>query len=759
MLNKFAPKACAIHQDRQLNKRHQPNTAKHMRKQPKFIWPAIALLVVWLLVAGGLTWQRSRESVIPPIWDQRSYVQKADNFWNGLEKGERKNPLNIEPTVRPPGTILLTAPLGPLKDYRNFYFRSVMVPVVITVVAVFIAGVGSTGMAWQSAAVALLVGSMPMFWQFESHSVYTWGLVDSFLASIAALAMACLLVAAMKSKPIWAGPALISLGLLPLIKPSGFLVAAMIGIAWVAIGARTVGLHPQGKKRGCIELTVIGGMIVTTVGVVALLSKGSAYFSAENMAFGNEALAQLREQSNGFGESLLYLRIVFVQGIGILPIAVIASIAALATFHSKDKSKDKRTKVLDSYLAWPAKIGGLILIPSVMLCYQTTLFLQPRYLFPFIAIAFVMLVPILAKWCKHAGKVGLASFMVFPFSLLIYLGSPSMAKVAQIAGGYGLYIKHGKGEIQLAEKLTKDISETRKSTRTLFHNDTALNSSLTAFIAGYTYSLERLGKSETQINDSIKTSVSWGKDPVITIDSIYNSDILALDMAMLRSENANNSQATGFSEERDLWMSWLVATPRTGSTVVIKKSPELLVLAVKDRELLEKQMRSFIASRTWRPEFVAANEPKNYAAGQLVTRKLNGELIRQPINFENRLNVHALTFSRMSGTGQVKATVYSERLPSGKLDKPGLFIHELDKKNNVVAMHEIPLSASRLPDRPISLDVTTFQPMPTTKRLGIGVYEPRIGSLKTNWTQAKDWGGRRARIDLDNLTTVESPGR
>ena len=729
-----------------------------MRKQPKSIWPAIALLVVWLLVAGGLTWQRSRESVIPPIWDQRSYVQKADNFWKGIQKGERKNPLNIEPTVRPPGTILLTAPLGPLKDYRNFYFRSVMVPVVITVVAVFIAGVGSTGMAWQSAAVALLVGSMPMFWQFESHSsnpIYGWGLVDSFLASVAALAMACLLLAAMKSKPIWAVPALVAIALIPLIKPSGFLVAVMIGIAWVAIGIRAIGHHPQGQKRGWIELSVISCMIVITVGVIALLSKESAYFSAENMAFGNEALAQLRQQSLGYRDVVSNFFLVFSQGIGILTIASIAAIAALATFHSKDK----RFKVLDSFLSWPAKIGGLILIPSFMLCYQTTLFLQPRYLFPFIAIAFVMNVPILVNWCKRAGKIGLASFMVIPFGLLIYLGSPSMAKVAQMAGGYGLYIKHGKGEIQLAEKLTKEISETRKSTRTLFHNDTTLNSSLMAFIAGYTYSLERLGKNETQINESIKTSVSWGKDPVTTIDSIYNSDILALDLTVLKNKNANNSQASSFSEERDLWMSWLVTTPRTGSTVVVGKSPELLVMAVKDRELLEKQMRSFIASRTWRPEFVAANQPKYYAAGQLVTQKLNGELIRQPINFENRLKVHALTFSRMSGTGQVKATVYSERLPSGKLDKPGLFIHELDYKNNVVAMHEIPLSASRLPDRPISLDVTTFQPMPKTKRLGIGVYEPRIGSLKTNWAQAKDWGGRRARIDLDNLTTVESPGR
>jgi len=737
-----------------------------MRKQPKSIWPAIALLVVWLLVAGGLTWQRSRESVIPPIWDQRSYVQKADSFWNGLEKGERKNPLNIEPTVRPPGTILLTAPLGPLKDYRNFYFRSVMIPVVITVVAVFIAGVGSTGMAWQSAAVALLVGSMPMFWHFESQTIYLWGMVDSFLASVAALAMACLLLAAIKSKPIWSGPALIALGLLPLIKPSGFLVAAMIGIAWVAIGFRYVGLNPRGTKRGWTELSVIGCMIVITIGVVALLSKGSAYFSPENMALGNEALAQLRKQSMGFRETSSYFSLVFTQGIGILPVAVIAAVGALGVMQNKDR----RSKELDNVFTWPAKISLPILIASLVPCYQATLFLQMRYLFPFITVTIILLVPSLVSWCARAGKVGLASIMVIPFSLLVYLSTPSMAKVAEKTGGYGLYTGYGEAEIKLADKLARELSAKNKTIPILFHsagvynrgNKTKYKSeyfNLMALIAGYSNSLEELGYNDRQISQSIKTSMSWEKDTVIAIDSIYDADILALETSQLKSYDQRKSQASNFTDEQDTWISWLVSTPNTGSTAIAMRTPELIVLVIKNRELLERQMRAYIASRSWRPEFLAANEPKNYSADQLVTRKLNGELVQQPINFKNRLKIHALTFSRINRTGQVKATVYSERLPSGEFDKLGLFIHELDNKNNVVAMHEVPLSASRFPDRPISLDQATFQPMHKTKRLGIGVYEPRIGSLKTNWAQAKDWGGRRARIDLDNLTTVESLGR
>jgi hypothetical protein len=729
-----------------------------MGKQAKAIRQAIAFLLVWLIVAGSLTWQRTRESVIPPIWDQRSYVQKADSFWNGPEKGERKNPLNIEPTVRPPGTILLTAPLGPLKDYRNFYFRSVMVPVVITVVAVFIAGVGSTGMAWQSAAVALLAGSMPMFWQFESHSVYTWGLVDSFLASIAALAMACLLVAAMKSKPYWTGPAFIAIALIPLIKPSGFLVAGMIGIAWVAIAARSVNLHPQGIKRGWIELTVISCIIVTTIGVVALLSKGSAYFSAANMAFGNEALAQLRKQSIGLRESLSYLSLVFTQGIGIVQITIIAAIGVLGALHKKDK----QSKKLDSLLAWPAKIGGLILLASLILCYQTTLFLQPRYLFPFITIAIVMLAPMLVNWCRLAGKIGLASMMAIPFGLLVYLSSPSMAKVAEIAGGYGLYSGDGEGEIKLAEKLTREITATNKSIPKLFYSAKVSktgNLNLTSFIAGYYNSLEKLGYDDTEIAQSVRTTISWEEDPVITTDSIYNADILAIDTNQIKSFNERSPQVSNFSNEQDTWLSWLATTPNTGSTAIVNKSPSVLILLVKNRELLEKQMHAFIASRAWRPEFLDANVVKNYAANQLDRRKLKGEQIHQPINFDNRLQVHALTFSRMDGTGKVKATVYSERLPAGRRDKLFLFIHELDNNNNVVGMHELPLSASRFPDRPISLDQTIFPPTPKTKLLGIGVYEPRMGSLKTNWAQAKDWNGRRAKIDLVRLPSVQGSDR
>lgn len=737
-----------------------------MRKQQKTIWPALALLITWLIVAGGLTWQRSREALIPPVWDQKTYVQKADGFWDSVEKGERKNPLNIEPTVRPPGTILLTAPLGPLKDYRNFYFRSVMVPVVITVVAVFIAGVGSTGMAWQSAAVALLLGSMPMFWQFESQTIYLWGMVDTFLASVAALAMACLLIAAMRAKPIWTGPALIAIGLLPLIKPSGFIVDAMVGIAWMAIGFRSLRLHPRGPRRGWIELTVIGCIIAATVGIVALLSKGSAYFSPENMALGNEALAQLRKQSLGFRETFSYFGLIFTQGIGILPMVVIAAIGTRSVMQNIGKADKER----NSDLAWPAKISIPITIASLILCYQGTLFMQMRYLFPFITITAILLVPSLVTWCSQAGKLGIGGTLLLPFGLLVFLSTPSFSKVAEQIGGYGLYSGYGQTEIEIADKLAKELSAENKTIPILYHSAGVYNRgdkkkykseyfNLMAFIAGYSKALQEIGYNDNEISQSIKTSMSWEKDTVIEISSMYNADILALETSELKNQGSRSHQTLNFTDEQIAWISWLLSTPSSGSTAVAMRTPELTVLVIKNRALLEQQMRTYIASRSWRQEFLAANQPKNFAKDQLNRQKLNGIIVQEPISFESRLKVYALNFSHNNKTNQVKTIIYSERLPLGKLDNPKLFIHELDKENNVLAMHEVPLSASRFPDRPISLDQSTFQPMAKTQLLGVGIYEPRMGSLKSNWAHAKDWGGRRAKLKLVDLPSEQNSTR
>ena len=70
------------------------------------------LLVAWLSFLGWAVWQHVERTEQPPIYDALSYAEKARAFWANLKRDKPINPFNLEPTVRPPGTVLLSYPFG-----------------------------------------------------------------------------------------------------------------------------------------------------------------------------------------------------------------------------------------------------------------------------------------------------------------------------------------------------------------------------------------------------------------------------------------------------------------------------------------------------------------------------------------------------------------------------------------------------------------------------------------------------------------------
>ena len=506
-----------------------------------------------------------------------------------------------------------------------------------------------------------------------------------------------------------------------------------------------------------IELAGMSCLIVSVLGLTLVACSHSAYFSAANIAFGNEALEQLKKQAKGgIGTELKHFADIIIHGTGALQLFLITALTATESLRKYSAGNPRQFTIY----SWTAKIGLIVGVVSIAICYQTTLLLQARYLFPFISVTIVLLTPMLIRGIERAGRAGMACLLLMPIGLLVGIGTPSLAGISGVIGGYSLHSGGGKKEILLSRKLLRENTQASQIPPILFHNYGHKNDSLLAFIAGYTKNLEELGYSDAQINQSVRSSINWDRDPVITIDSIYNADILAFDMADHKNKRNIDSQATDFSSEQRAWVSWLEKTAGVGSTKLVQKSPELIVLAIKNRDLLEKQMRAYIASRTWRTEFLAANKIRNYSPAQIDTQQLSGDLIKKPISYDNRLRVYGLTISRATpNADKIVATVYSERLPGGKKDTLSLFIHELDNSKNIVAMHEIPLSTSRLAGRPISMDETTFQAAPKTEKLAIGVYEPKIGAIRTDWSRSTDWDGRRATIDLDSLPLEQHSDR
>src|SRR5436305_4338250 len=100
--------------------------------------PAVAVL--WLLLLALEMWPMVQQSVQPPVYDTLTYFQKAKNFWAAVSMLKLTNPLNLEPVFRPPGTILMSYPVGFTNDFHGFYFRSIFIPILLLVAAVYCAG-------------------------------------------------------------------------------------------------------------------------------------------------------------------------------------------------------------------------------------------------------------------------------------------------------------------------------------------------------------------------------------------------------------------------------------------------------------------------------------------------------------------------------------------------------------------------------------------------------------------------------------------
>src|SRR5262249_31628224 len=127
------------------------------------------------------------------------YYWKAYDLWVAIDRGQWFNPLNVEPTSRPPGTVLMSYPWGFDKDPRGFYFRSIFLPAVLMILAPLVAAGGRSGpesqRRWPAAALAILASTPSLFYYFalgpQDPFVSYWGLVDGFLSGVGALAAAC----------------------------------------------------------------------------------------------------------------------------------------------------------------------------------------------------------------------------------------------------------------------------------------------------------------------------------------------------------------------------------------------------------------------------------------------------------------------------------------------------------------------------------------------------------------------------------------
>src|SRR5260370_11755594 len=101
---------------------------------------AKTILFAWVVFLGFAIWHDAKKSTMPPTYDALVYFEKGRNVWQHLKHKTFINPLNVDPSYRPPGTVLMSFPFGSHDAFRGFYFCSVYIPILGCAIAAYRAG-------------------------------------------------------------------------------------------------------------------------------------------------------------------------------------------------------------------------------------------------------------------------------------------------------------------------------------------------------------------------------------------------------------------------------------------------------------------------------------------------------------------------------------------------------------------------------------------------------------------------------------------
>lgn len=722
-------------------------------------WVPHILVICWIAFLGVTIWDYASRSVVPPLYDSMTYLQKGINFWRSIQNGKFINPFNIVPAVRPPGTILMSAPFGHPVDLHWFYFRSVFFPLVCVVAAVYLAVWKSKKLMenWVIAAAALFFSSLPMFYHFEliagMPNLMRFGLVDNFQAGVAAMAVAAFIRSSTKRSLRWlctgAGMAAFTF----LIKPSGVAVMALLGISW----AMTTTLEWfEARKRpedyiGLRRYLALGFMLLFVIySMVIVVCVNSQYLSAENFSFAKKALA-IAKGVLAISLSEIPLLFHYSTGEAVL-IWIIGVVILFGLFWHRFGGLDDRMLfkmvgfLASAFVMW---IGGAFFWLVVQSGGN-----QIRYFYPFFFMGIVYLIPLFVhiwlrsdKWLRLV-MVVVCFLPVVNMGLILVQKDPSA--VWQKVTGVNIFVGKNKEVVKQAYDFLQMV-RLRGENRNVY--------SFVSPDGGIkTMIFENVGWYERLVNPNSSSFVTkqpfdWANGIVTRLDDILVSDYIIFYPVKdnIQIQNAMRlGRIQNFSEESIVFRSWLSQlTEQDGIKVVSDDAVRLL--EITDRQWFEHQIARFIAERSWRPEFKAAN-PKRWWSASEVASYLNKEPAASDIRFGDLYKLHAMALSRVDK--EVKIEFWWKELQHEDCNRQSLmFFHFIDSKGRIRSQKVVPLGEYTpiYPDRRWRYGTIMFDPTvdPKISTLAFGVFYPDSGVKLMADKGMRDWNDRRVLVPIN----------
>jgi hypothetical protein len=573
-----------------------------------------ALLALWAIFLAAAVWSHIPLSPQPPIYDTFSYYWKAYEFWSAVHSGHWFNPLNLAPTLRPPGTVLMSYPFGFEQDPRGFYFRSIFVPAALMILAAYTVARRRSATAscrWLMVLIAVLFSTPSLFYYFaiapRNPFVSYWGQVDGFLSGVAALAAAAAWRCVRERSIAWACIAAAASSLCMLIKPSGTMVAALIGVLWAALALARIlieaGASPQQRRADLKRYLICGAIIAGVDALILAASLSSAYLSDANLAFGAASLKVLKtEWPSTLSAAALWSHMRAGPGFAFMLVTVLAILvpasALLSTNRVATLAANARFSIAAALAAFVALGFGLW-----FWLFGAGTESQVRYGMPFFAISMVWMVPAVTEYWRAAPRPLTACatvvMLAIPLNLALLLAQGDPPAAWQRMSGISL-------DLGVPFAPTSDfqrfVEEPRTAPVTIYSFDTdAADQTMTSVALQQGIFHPELPPIQ------ISRPLDWHRPTTYRGEEIVSSDFLLFQPVLSPAATSVGSSPRSFQDDQVIFRSWASQLGREEGVEVVIDSPSAKLLRVVDKNSLRRSLLQMIAAHRWRTIFIEAN--------------------------------------------------------------------------------------------------------------------------------------------------------
>jgi hypothetical protein len=645
-------------------------------------------LCLLLLLTGIGIYRKTRLAVAPPIYDGIEYYMKAGNVWAALKSGHFGNLMEVSPAFRPPGTALLLYPFGFTPAFQWMLFRVTFLPIVAFIVAFWMVAdplARDMRSRWLNFGVAAALASLPLFYQFEYnahfYSPVWWGLMDTPIAALSALALAFLLSSVSRRR---IGMALCGGGLTAftlLVKPVGLFLIPLILWHWVveiAVANWPAGATWRNDRqfRRYVVVTVLASMMMT--GAVVFVSVKSSYVSPGNVQFAAEAMKYVRSAQVGDLLSHLHGEIHYSLGLHGLALFIIVAlgIVACTAWHifRRQLTRDD-ARLCAGLFAFLGGVTWWFVLPGT-LC---------RYMFPFVFVFFVAAAPRLAARVSKVSPVAHVMFVAggtlsFCFtSFLLFMNQPPVPW--QKWSGLNLSSGGFRQEVALADFICDDATQQKRRLMIYSTGNGCVPGVVQATV------IQRSYQNPGSYGADVVTPMDWKTGPVYRRERLTGADYILFhptrDPRLAEALRINPAVAD-FETENALLDAWITtASAPEGVEQVPLDGGTLRLARITSRGKFDAAYGEFVRRYQWRAVFAGVNGTQHFFTKDELPRILAETRVKaNPVRFGGRFILDAVDF-QAKGNGFRLRMVW-ESAATQSLDCE-VAVHLVDESGKILA--------------------------------------------------------------------------